>query len=104
MSSAKTASNGVLLAVASSMLAGVAIQGAESAKFHAASSRHQITNQQSKIKNPHGYADLQHSQKIVVALHETIRLMAAIDQSIEAHGGWPGAFEGTSVNRGEANA
>jgi hypothetical protein len=27
-----------------------------------------------------------------VALHETIRLMAEIDQTIEAHGGWPGAF------------
>ncbi len=30
--------------------------------------------------------------KIVIALHETIRLMAEIDKVIDAHGGWPGAF------------
>jgi|SRR5579863_87538 len=35
------------------------------------------------------FDDLQHYQKIVVALKETIRLMAEIDQVIEAHGGWP---------------
>jgi hypothetical protein len=38
------------------------------------------------------YADIQHYQKIVVALIETMRLMAAIDQTIETHSGWPGAF------------
>jgi predicted helicase len=36
--------------------------------------------------------DIAHYQKIVVALSETIRLMAEIDKVIEAHGGWPGAF------------
>ena len=36
--------------------------------------------------------DLAHYQKIVVALNETIRLMHEIDEVIEAHGGWPGAF------------
>ena len=36
--------------------------------------------------------DVAHYQKIVVALNETIRLMAEIDEVIEAHGGWPGAF------------
>jgi len=36
--------------------------------------------------------DLAHYQKIVVALAETIRLMAEIDEVIEKHGGWPGAF------------
>ncbi len=36
--------------------------------------------------------DIAHYQKIVVALSETIRLMAEIDRVIEAHGGWPGAF------------
>jgi predicted helicase len=36
--------------------------------------------------------DVTHYQKIVVALAETIRLMKEIDQVIEAHGGWPGAF------------
>ena len=37
--------------------------------------------------------DIDHYQKIVVALSETIRIMAEIDEVIEAHGGWPGAFE-----------
>ncbi len=37
-------------------------------------------------------ADLDHYQKIVVALNETIRLMTQIDEGIEKHGGWPGAF------------
>jgi predicted helicase len=36
--------------------------------------------------------DIQHYQRIVVALNETIRLMGEIDQVIEEHGGWPGAF------------
>jgi predicted helicase len=36
--------------------------------------------------------DISHYQKIVVALSETIRLMAEIDNVIEEHGGWPGAF------------
>jgi len=31
---------------------------------------------------------------MVVALNETIRLMGEIDQVIDAHGGWPKAFEG----------
>jgi len=35
------------------------------------------------------FADLQHYQKIVVALAETIRLMEEIDAVILAHGGWP---------------
>jgi predicted helicase len=37
--------------------------------------------------------DIAHYQKIVVALAETIRLMQEIDEVIEAHGGWPGAFQ-----------
>ena len=36
--------------------------------------------------------DVAHYQKIVVALSETIRIMEEIDEVIEAHGGWPGAF------------
>lgn len=36
--------------------------------------------------------DLAHYQKIVIALSETIRLMKEIDEVIEKHGGWPGAF------------
>ena len=36
--------------------------------------------------------DIAHYQKIVVALAETIRLMQEIDDVIERHGDWPGAF------------
>jgi hypothetical protein len=36
--------------------------------------------------------DLVHYQKIVVALSETIRVMAEIDKAIEKNGGWPNAF------------
>ena len=36
--------------------------------------------------------DIDHYQKIVVALSETIRIMAEIDEVIDAHGGWPNAF------------
>jgi predicted helicase len=34
-------------------------------------------------------ADLEHYERVVVALKETIRLMAEIDDVIEGHGGWP---------------
>lgn len=37
--------------------------------------------------------ELIHYQRVVVALHETLRLMAAIDAIIDQHGGWPGAFQ-----------
>ena len=40
--------------------------------------------------------DIAYYQKIVVALSETIRLMAEIDCVIDAHGGWPGAFQTTA--------
>ena len=40
--------------------------------------------------------DIAHYQNIVVALNETIRIMAEIDAVIEAHGGWPDAFQLTS--------
>ncbi len=33
--------------------------------------------------------DIQHYQKIVIAIQETIRLMGEIDAVIEEHGGWP---------------
>jgi len=41
--------------------------------------------------------DIQHYHRIVVALYETIHLMAEIDEAIAAHGGWPDAFN-TSYN------
>ncbi|MCC5840514.1 MAG: hypothetical protein JJT96_10345 [Opitutales bacterium] len=37
--------------------------------------------------------DIAHYHKIVIALSETIRLMAEIDEVIETHGGWPAAFQ-----------
>lgn len=37
-------------------------------------------------------ADIEHYQKIVVAISETIRIQKEIDEVIEKHGGWPGAF------------
>jgi hypothetical protein len=36
--------------------------------------------------------DVAHYQRIIVALSETIRLMAEIDKVIEQYGGWPRAF------------
>ncbi len=33
--------------------------------------------------------DIEHYQRVVVALHETIRIMGEIDAVIEEHGGWP---------------
>ena len=40
--------------------------------------------------------DVAHYQKIVVALNETIRIMAEIDEVIKSHGGWPDAFQAGS--------
>lgn len=37
--------------------------------------------------------DIRHYHRIVVALSETIRLMAQIDRAIDDRGGWPGAFQ-----------
>jgi predicted helicase len=36
--------------------------------------------------------DIDHYQKIIVAISETIRIMGEIDEVIEVHGGWPDAF------------
>lgn len=35
------------------------------------------------------YSDITHYQRVVVALHESIRLMAEIDSAINTHGGRP---------------
>ena len=43
--------------------------------------------------------DIDHYQKIVVALSETIRIMAEIDKVINTHGGWPDAFVTESGKR-----
>jgi predicted helicase len=37
--------------------------------------------------------DITHYHRIVIALHETIRIMREIDEVIDGHGGWPGAFQ-----------
>jgi pimeloyl-ACP methyl ester carboxylesterase len=39
--------------------------------------------------------DIHHYQKIIVAITETIRLVGEIDEVIDKHGGWPGAFAAT---------
>ena len=45
--------------------------------------------------------DVAHYHKIVVALNETVRIMAEIDEVIDARGGWPSAFHasGPAENR-----
>ena len=48
--------------------------------------------------------DLTHYEKIVVALSETSRIMAEVDQAIEVHGGWPNAFETESDHAEERPA
>ena len=37
--------------------------------------------------------DINHYQKIIVAISETIRIMKEVDEVIDKHGGWPGAFQ-----------
>ena len=37
--------------------------------------------------------DIAHYHRIVIALHQTIRIMGETDEVIDAHGGWPAAFE-----------
>ena len=44
--------------------------------------------------------DITHYQKIVVSLAETIHLMEKIDEVIEDHGGWPGAFVSSPLSGG----
>lgn len=46
-------------------------------------------------------ADIRHYEQMLYAIEETIRIMAEIDEVIEAHGGWPGAFQTTT---GEATS
>ena len=43
--------------------------------------------------------DIAHYQKIVVALSETIHIMAEIDEVVEAHGGWPDVFQTKAATR-----
>jgi hypothetical protein len=44
--------------------------------------------------------DINHYQRIIVALAETIRLMGEIDEVIEQYGGWPGAFQCATEGKG----
>ena len=46
--------------------------------------------------------DVAHYRKIVAALAETIPLMAGIDEAIEQHGGWPGAFQPGATETADA--
>ncbi len=43
--------------------------------------------------------DVMHYRRITVALKETIRLMAEVDEVVDAHGGWPEAFSGVDVEK-----
>jgi hypothetical protein len=45
--------------------------------------------------------EIAHYQKIIVALSESIRLMKEIDEVIEKHGGWPGAFSASKETETE---
>ncbi len=45
-----------------------------------------------KVKRKLTVDEVQHYQKIIVTVQETIRLMKEIDEVIEEHGGWPVAF------------
>lgn len=45
-----------------------------------------------KAKRSLSDKDIEHYQKIIVAINETIRIMGEIDEVIEEHGGWPDAF------------
>jgi len=47
--------------------------------------------------------DITHYHRIVVALHETIRIMREIDEVIDAHGGWPDAFQSKEDSKGDAS-
>ena len=40
--------------------------------------------------------EIDHYQKIVVALNETMRTMKDIDELIKKYGGWPDAFHNAS--------
>src|SRR5262249_46844475 len=42
--------------------------------------------------------EIAHYQKIIVALNETIRLMKEIDDVIEKYGGWPEAFDKSTLS------
>ena len=46
--------------------------------------------------------DIEHYQRIIVALNETILLMSEVDKLVDSHGGWPGAFTGTGDSTSEA--
>ncbi len=48
--------------------------------------------------------DLLHYRRVVIAINETRRLMTQVDQVIEKHGGWPGAFAGGQEGDGDGEA
>ena len=50
---------------------------------------HKWLDDRKKAKRSLSDEDITHYQRIIVALNETIRLMAEIDEVIDEHGGWP---------------
>lgn len=45
--------------------------------------------------------DIEHYERMVLAIRKTIRIMTEIDEVIDAHGGWPEAFLGSKARRQE---
>tara|TARA_R110002096_G_scaffold432240_1_gene648766 strand:+ start:194180 stop:197551 length:3372 start_codon:yes stop_codon:yes gene_type:complete len=45
--------------------------------------------------------DILHYRRMTIAIRDTISLMAEVDDVINAHGGWPGAFVGSEENNKE---
>lgn len=43
--------------------------------------------------------EIAHFQKVTAALAETLRMMDEVDEIIEDHGGWPGAFQSGDASR-----
>lgn len=62
---------------------------------------HKWLDDRRKAKRTLSKDDIIHYQRIVVSLAETIRIMKEIDEVIEKHGGWPGAFQASQTPQEE---
>jgi len=72
----------------------IGFQGVPEAVWNFSIGGYQICHKWLKDRKGHILScdEIDHYQKIVVALNETIRIMKEIDEVIDEHGGWPGAF------------
>ena len=57
----------------------------------------QRTRRTPKKARPLGGEDIRHFSTLVAVLDESLRSVAAIDQAIAQHGGWPDAFQGMNA-------